>query len=601
MRPGGVVAFITSRHTLDAKNPEVRKYIAQRADLLGAIRLPNNAFKANAGAEVVSDIIFLQKRESPMQIEPDWVGLDSNDQGYSVNRYFIDNPEMIMGKESEKSSAHGMEYTVEPNSELSLSTQLDYAIQSIRGKYEEAELPELEESAEKIQKSIPADPNVKNFSYTVIDNEVYYRQNSIMVVADVNATAKERIKGMVGLRNCVNELIAMQMEDGTTDTEIKEKQVELNSLYDKFSKKYGLINDRGNKQAFENDSSYHLLCSLEVLDEDKKLKRKADIFSKRTIRYKAPINRVDTASEALAVSLGEKACVDLGFMASLLGGEDKIPQIVTDLRGVIFKDPSSGTFDYEQGGQNWSKGWQTADEYLSGNVRKKLRSAKRFAAQEPEFQINVDALKRVQPKDLDASEIEVRVGTTWIDKEYYQQFMHETFNTPSWARDMIEVKYSPYTAEWQISHKTYISDSDVTAHTKFGTARESAYHILEDTLNLRDSRVYDTVTDPDGKERRVLNVKETTLAAQKQQLIKDAFKDWIWKDPERRQTLVAQYNEEMNSIRPREYDGSHITFNGMNPAIELREHQKNAVAHVLYGGNTLLAHEVGAGKSATRF
>ena len=598
VRPGGVVAFITSRHTMDSKNQEVRKYLAQRADLLGAIRLPNNAFKANANTEVVSDIIFLQKRESPIEIEPDWVGLGVNEQGYAVNRYFLENPEMVMGRETEKSTAHGMDYTVEPYEDLSLSTQLAYAVQNIGGTYTEAQITDLSDEAEvKVSKSIPADPNVKNYSFTVVDGEVYYRENSIMAVPDVNATAKERIKGMVGLRNCVNELITLQMEEGTTDYEIKEKQAELNSLYDTFSKKYGLINDRANRLAFESDSSYYLLCSLEVLDDNKKLKRKADMFTKRTIRQRKPVHRVDTASEALAVSIGEKACVDLGYMAQLMGGADKIPQIVEDLRGVIFKDPVTGSFDYEQGGENWARGWQNADEYLSGNVRAKLRTARRIAENDPEFQINVDALEKVQPKDLEASEIEVRIGTTWIDKEYFQQFMYETFDTPSRLRDYIEVKYSPVTAEWRVEGKTNISTNDVAAHTKFGTKRESAYYIFEDTLNLRDTRIYDTVVDPDGKERRVLNVKETTLAAQKQQLIKDAFKDWIWKDPERRQTLVKKYNEEMNSIRPREYDGSHITFSGMNPAIELREHQKNAVAHVLYGGNTLLAHEVGAGKT----
>lgn len=598
VRPGGVVAFVTSRHTMDSKNQEVRKYLAQRADLLGAIRLPNNAFKANAGTEVVSDIIFLQKRESPIEIEPDWVGLGINEQGYAVNRYFIDNPDMVMGRETEESTGHGMDYTVAPYDDIPLSTQLAFAVNNIGGSYTEAEISDLGEDTEvKVKNSIPADPNVKNYSFTVVDGEVYYRENSIMAVPEVNATAKERIKGMVGLRDCVNELIALQMEEGTTDYEIKEKQAELNSLYDSFSKKYGLINDRVNKQAFSDDSSYYLLCSLEVLDDDKKLKRKADMFTKRTIRQRNPVDRVDTASEALAVSIGEKACIDLGYMAQLMGGADKIPQIVEDLRGVIFKDPVTGSFDLEQGGTDWARGWQTADEYLSGNVRAKLRTARRIAENNPEFQINVEALEKVQPKDLEASEIEVRIGTTWIGKEYFQQFMYETFDTPSKLRDYIEVKYSPVTAEWRVEGKTNISPNDVAAHTKFGTKRESAYYIFEDTLNLRDTRIYDTVVDPDGRERRVLNVKETTLAAQKQQLIKDAFKDWIWKDTERRQTLVKQYNEEMNSIRPREYDGSHITFSGMNPAIELREHQKNAVAHVLYGGNTLLAHEVGAGKT----
>ena len=597
VRPGGVVAFITSRHTMDSKNQEVRKYLAQRADLLGAIRLPNNAFKANATTEVVSDIIFLQKRESPIAIEPDWVALGTNEQGYAVNRYFLDNPEMVMGRETERSTAHGMDYTVEPYEDLPLSTQLAYAVQNIGGTYTEAQITDLSDEAEvKVSKSIPADPDVKNYSFTVVDNEVYYRENSIMAVPEVNATAKERIKGMVGLRNCVNELIALQMDERTTDYEIKEKQAELNSLYDSFSKKYGLINDRANRLAFESDSSYYLLCSLEVLDDNKKLKRKADMFTKRTIRHRNPVDRVDTASEALAVSIGEKACVDLGYMAQLMGGTEKIPQIVESLRGVIFKDPVTGSFDYDQNGENWANGWQTADEYLSGNVRAKLRTAKRIAENNPEFQINVDALEKVQPKDLEASDIEVRIGTTWIDKSYFQQFMQEIFETPYRLQDYVTVKYSPVTAEWRIEGKTNISDKDIAAHTTYGTKRKSAYEILEDSLNLRDSRVFDVIYE-DGKEKRVLNIKETTLAAQKQQLIKDAFRDWIWKDPDRRQALVKQYNEEMNCLRPREYDGSHITFSGMNPAIELREHQKNAVAHVLYGGNTLLAHEVGAGKT----
>ena len=594
VRPEGVIAFVTSRNTLDSANPDVRKYIAQRAELLGAIRLPNDAFD-NAGTKVVSDIIFLKKREKPIDIEPDWVGLGANEQGYAVNRYFLDNPDMIMGKESERSTAHGIRYTVEPIKDIPLSRLLNYAVKNIEGTYKEAVITDLGEDMG-IAESLPADPNVKNYSFTVVDNEVYYRENSVMTRPLTNATALERIKGMVGLRNCVNELIELQMNERTTDYEIKEKQAELNSLYDTFSKKYGLINDRANRLAFENDSSYYLLCSLEVLDDEKKLKRKADMFTKRTIRHRKPVDRVDTASEALAVSIGERACVDLVFMAQLMGGTDKIPQIVEDLRGIIFKEPSSGSFDFEQDGENWAKGWQTADEYLSGNVRRKLREAQRYAEKNPEFQINVEALEKVQPKDLDASEIEIRIGTTWVDKEVFQQFMFETFETPQNLQRNLKVLYSPVTAEWRVEGKTYISHNDVAAHTKYGTNRESAYYIFEDTLNLRDTRIFDTVYE-DGKEKRVLNVKETTLAAQKQQLIKDAFKAWVFKDPERRQALVKKYNEEMNCIRPREYDGSHITFSGMNPAIELREHQKNAIAHVLYGGNTLLAHEVGAGKT----
>ena len=597
VRPGGVVAFVTSRYTMDKQSPEVRKYIAERAELLGAIRLPNNAFKANAGTEVVSDIIFLQKRDRPIDIEPEWVHLGQNEDGFAINSYFIDHPEMILGRQTSESTQYGrQDFTVAPIEGLELADQLHDAVKYIRGKYQEAELPELGEG-EEIDTSIPADPNVKNYSYTVVDGEVYYRENSRMVKPELNTTAAERVKGMVGLRDCVNELIDLQMDEYCPESAIREKQAELNSLYDAFSAKYGLLNDRANRLAFSDDSSYYLLCSLEVLDDDGKLKRKADMFHKRTIKQQTRVETVDTASEALAVCIGEKACVDLGFMASLMGGSDKIPQIVEDLKGVIYKDPTTGAFDLEDGGTNWSKGWQTADEYLSGNVRQKLRTAQRAAERDPFFAGNVDALIAAQPKDLEASEIEVRLGATWIDKKYIQQFMYETFETPRYLRGTIEVNYVPYTAEWQVSSKNSVRYNDVAAYTTYGTDRANAYRLLEDALNLRDIRIYDTVEDADGRERRVLNAKETTLAAQKQQLIKDAFKDWIWKDPERRETLVRQYNEEMNSTRPREYDGSHIVFSGMNPEITLREHQKNAIAHVLYGGNTLLAHEVGAGKT----
>ena len=597
VRPGGIVAFVTSRYTMDKQSPEVRKYIAERAELLGAIRLPNNAFKANAGTEVVSDIIFLQKRDRPIDIEPEWVHLGQNEDGFAINSYFIDHPEMILGRQTSESTQYGrQDFTVAPIEGLELADQLHDAVKYIRGKYQEAELPELGEG-EEIDTSIPADPNVKNYSYTVVDGEVYYRENSRMVKPELNTTAAERVKGMVGLRDCVNELIDLQMDEYCPESAIREKQAELNSLYDAFSAKYGLLNDRANRLAFSDDSSYYLLCSLEVLDDDGKLKRKADMFHKRTIKQQTRVETVDTASEALAVCIGEKACVDLGFMASLMGGSDKIPQIVEDLKGVIYKDPTTGAFDLEDGGTNWSKGWQTADEYLSGNVRQKLRTAQRAAERDPFFDGNVDALIAAQPKDLEASEIEVRLGATWIDKKYIQQFMYETFETPRYLRGTIEVNYVPYTAEWQVSGKNSVRYNDVAAYTTYGTDRANAYRLLEDALNLRDIRIYDTVEDADGRERRVLNAKETTLAAQKQQLIKDAFKDWIWKDPERRETLVRQYNEEMNSTRPREYDGSHIVFSGMNPEITLREHQKNAIAHVLYGGNTLLAHEVGAGKT----
>ena len=597
VRPGGVIAFVTSRYTMDKQSPEVRRYIAQRAELLGAIRLPNNAFRANAGTDVVSDILFLQKRDRPIEIEPDWVHLGQNEDGFAINRYFVDHPEMILGRQTSESTQYGkQDFTVVPIEGLALADQLHDAVKNIRGTYQEAELPELGEG-EQIDTSIPADPNVKNYSYTVVDGEVYYRENSRMVKPELNATAAERVKGMVALRDCVNELIALQMDEYSAESRIQEAQTELNRLYDAFSAKHGLINDRANRLAFSDDSSYYLLCSLEVLDDDGKLERKADMFHKRTIKQQRSVDSVDTASEALAVCIGEKACVDLDFMASLMGGSEKIPQIVEDLKGVIYKEPNSGPFDLQDGGEHWAKGWQTADEYLSGNVRQKLRTAQRVAARDPFFAGNVDALIAAQPKDLEASEIEVRLGATWLDKKYIEQFMYETFETPRYLRGQIEISYVPYTAEWQVSRKSMVRYNDVAAFTTYGTDRASAYRLLEDALNLRDIRIYDTIEDADGRERRVLNAKETTLAAQKQQLIRDAFKDWIWKDPERRETLVRQYNEEMNSTRPREYDGSHIVFSGMNPEITLREHQKNAIAHVLYGGNTLLAHEVGAGKT----
>lgn len=597
VRPGGVIAFVTSRYTMDKQSPEVRRYIAQRAELLGAIRLPNNAFRANAGTDVVSDIIFLQKRDRPIEIEPDWVHLDQNEDGFAINSYFVDHPEMILGRQTSESTQYGkQDFTVVPIEGLALADQLHDAVKNIRGTYQEAELPELGEG-EQIDTSIPADPNVKNYSYTVVSGEVYYRENSRMVKPELNAIAAERVKGMVALRDCVNELIALQMDEYSAESQIQEAQAELNRLYDAFSAKHGLINDRANRLVFADDSSYYLLCSLEVLDDDGKLERKADMFHKRTIKQQRSVDSVDTASEALAVCIGEKACVDLDFMASLMGGSEKIPQIVEDLKGVIYKEPNSGPFDLQDGGEHWAKGWQTADEYLSGNVRQKLRTAQRVAARDPFFAGNVDALIAAQPKDLEASEIEVRLGATWLDKKYIEQFMYETFETPRYLRGQIEISYVPYTAEWQVSRKSMVRYNDVAAFTTYGTDRASAYRLLEDALNLRDIRIYDTIEDADGRERRVLNAKETTLAAQKQQLIRDAFKDWIWKDPERRETLVRQYNEEMNSTRPREYDGSHIVFSGMNPEITLREHQKNAIAHVLYGGNTLLAHEVGAGKT----
>ena len=583
VRPGGVVAFVTSRYTMDAKDSAARRYIAQRADLLGAIRLPNNAFKANAGTEVVSDIIFLQKRDRPIDIEPDWVHLGENEDGFSINQYFIDNPEMVLGRQTSESTQYGrQDFTVEPYEDLDLATQLRYAIQNIGGKYEAAELPDLGEN-ETIQDTIPADPNVKNYSYAVVDGEVYYRENSVMVKPSLNATAKERVKGMAELRDCVHRLIDLQMWE-SDDISIRAEQQKLNRLYDRFTEKYGLINSRGNALAFADDSSYYLLCSLEMLDdEDKtKLKGKADMFTKRTIRQRQSVTSVDTAAEALALSIGEKARVDMAYMSQLTGKSED--DIIDELNGVIFLDPVYGD-------------WQTADEYLSGNVRQKLREAENAAVDSPGYLPNVEALRAAQPKDLDASEIEVRLGATWIDKKYIQQFMFELLEPPLYARRSLEVNYSEFTAEWNISGKNSIPYNDINARMTYGTDCANAYRILEDTLNLRDVRIYDTVRDADGKEKRVLNSKETTLAQQKQQAIKEAFRDWIWKDPDRRRELVQLYNERFNSTRPREYDGRHLIFPGMNPEITLREHQLNAIAHDLYGGNTLLAHEVGAGKT----
>ena len=583
VRPGGVIAFVTSRYTMDKQSPEVRKYIAQRAELLGVIRLPNNAFKANAGTEVVSDIIFLQKRDRPIDIEPDWVHLGENEDGFSINQYFIDNPEMVLGRQTSESTQYGrQDFTVEPYEDLDLATQLRYAIQNIGGKYEAAELPDLGEN-ETIQDTIPADPNVKNYSYAVVDGEVYYRENSVMVKPNLNATAKERVKGMAELRDCVHRLIDLQMWE-SDDISIRAEQQKLNRLYDRFTEKYGLINSRGNALAFADDSSYYLLCSLEVLDdEDKtKLKSKADMFTKRTIKQQRSVDSVDTAAEALALSIGEKARVDMAYMSQLTGKSED--DIIDELNGVIFLDPVYGD-------------WQTADEYLSGNVRQKLREAENAAVDSPGYLPNVEALRAAQPKDLDASEIEVRLGATWIDKKYIQQFMFELLEPPLYARRSLEVNYSEFTAEWNISGKNSIPYNDINARMTYGTDCANAYKILEDTLNLRDVRIYDTVRDADGKEKRVLNSKETTLAQQKQQAIKEAFRDWIWKDPDRRRELVQLYNERFNSTRPREYDGRHLIFPGMNPEITLREHQLNAIAHDLYGGNTLLAHEVGAGKT----
>ena len=583
VRPGGVIAFVTSRYTMDKQSPEVRKYIAQRAELLGAIRLPNNAFKANAGTEVVSDILFLQKRDRPIDIEPDWVHLGENADGFAINQYFIEHPEMVLGRQTSESTQYGrQDFTVAPIEGADLAAQLHAAVQSIGGEYRAAELPDLGEN-EAIQDTIPADPNVKNYSYVVVDGEVYYRENSVMVKPSLNATAKERVKGMAELRDCVHRLIDLQMWE-SDDVSIRAEQQKLNRLYDRFTEKYGLINSRGNALAFADDSSYYLLCSLEMLDdEDKtKLKGKADMFTKRTIRQRQSVTSVDTAAEALALSIGEKARVDMAYMSQLTGKSED--DIIDELNGVIFLDPVYGD-------------WQTADEYLSGNVRQKLREAEKAAVDSPGYLPNVETLRAAQPKDLDASEIEVRLGATWIDKKYIQQFMFDLLEPPLYARRSLEVNYSEFTAEWNISGKNSIPYNDINARMTYGTDCANAYKILEDTLNLRDVRIYDTVRDADGKEKRVLNSKETTLAQQKQQAIKEAFRDWIWRDPDRRRELVKLYNERFNSTRPREYDGRHLIFPGMNPEITLREHQRNAIAHDLYGGNTLLAHEVGAGKT----
>ena len=582
VRPGGVIAFVTSRYTMDKQSPEVRRYIAQRAELLGAIRLPNNAFRANAGTDVVSDIIFLQRRDRPIEIDEDWIHLGQSENGFAINSYFAEHPEMVLGTPSSESTQYGkQDYTVNPIEGADLGTLLHEAVQNIGGKYQVAELPDLGEN-EKIGTSIPADPNVKNFSYTIADGDVYYRENSVMVKPDLNATAKARVKGMVQLRDCVQKLIGQQMDGFVSAEAIQRTQRELDALYDSFTAKYGLINTRANNLAFSDDSSYFLLCSLEVLDEENNLKRKADIFTKRTIRPHEAITSVDTASEALALSISEKACVDMDYMAQLSGKSQE--ELIDELNGVIFLDPVHGE-------------WQTADEYLSGDVRQKLREAEAAAKDSPGYLPNVEALRQAQPKDLDASEIEVRLGATWIDKAYIKQFMFELLEPAFYVRRSIDVNYSDFSAEWNITGKSIVGRSDINANMTYGTERANAYKILEDTLNLRDVRIYDTITDADGKEKRVLNSKETTLAQQKQQAIKDAFQEWIWKDPTRRHELVQKYNELFNATRPREYNGQHITFSGMNPEIQLREHQLNAVAHILYGGNTLLAHEVGAGKT----
>ena len=591
VRPGGIVAFVTSRYTMDSKDSTARKHMAERADLLGAIRLPNNAFRANAGTDVVSDIIFLQKRDRPIDHEPDWVQLGKTEDGFAINQYFADHPEMVLGVLSTESTQYGREeLTVAPIDGANLADQLAEAVQHIEGQYTEVEVetPDIADS-ENEKHILPADPDVKNFSYIVVDGEVFYRENSVMTQVELSDTAKGRVTGMVELRQIVNELIQQQLED-YPDADIKATQERLNAAYDAFTAKYGLLNDRRNGRLFEQDSSYYLLCSLENLDEQGQLKSKAAMFTKRTIRPERTVTSVDTPSEALAVSIGEHGKVDLPYMAELLGTPGEYGRITTELSGVIFKDPAADPTDPEAG-------WQMADEYLSGNVRSKLRMAQFAAETNPEFAVNVEALTKAQPRELEASEIDVRLGATWLDPDIIQKFMTETFQIPYYLRHAVKVRYSPYTAEWRVEGKTATGRSDIISSETYGTSRANAYKILEETLNLKDVRIYDTIEDAEGKPKRVLNKRETMLAQQKQQVIKDAFANWVWQDPQRRIALVKQYNELFNSTRPREYDGSHIKFVGMNPEITLREHQRNAIAHVLYGGNTLLAHEVGAGKT----
>ena len=591
VRPGGVVAFVTSRYTMDSKDSTARKHMAERADLLGAIRLPNNAFRANAGTDVVSDIIFLQKRDRPADIEPDWVQLGKTEDGFAINQYFVDHPEMVLGELTAESTQYGREeLTVAPIEGAVLADQLAEAVQHIEGQYTEVEVetPDIAD-VENEKHILPADPDVKNFSYTVVDGGVFYRENSVMTQVELSDTAKGRVTGMVELRQIVNELIQQQLED-YPDADIKATQERLNAAYDAFAAKYGLLNDRKNGRLFEQDSSYYLLCSLENLDEQGQLKSKAAMFTKRTIRPERTVTSVDTPSEALAVSIGEHGKVDLPYMAELLGTPGDYGRITAELSGVIFKDPAADPTDPEAG-------WQMADEYLSGDVRAKLRMAQFAAETNPEFAVNVEALTKAQPRELEASEIDVRLGATWLDPDIIQKFMTETFQIPYYLRHAVKVRYSPYTAEWRVEGKTATGRSDIISSETYGTSRANAYKILEETLNLKDVRIYDTIEDAEGKPKRVLNKRETMLAQQKQQVIKDAFANWVWQDPQRRIALVRQYNELFNSTRPREYDGSHIKFVGMNPEITLREHQRNAIAHVLYGGNTLLAHEVGAGKT----
>lgn len=594
VRPGGVIAFVTSKGTMDKANANVRKYLAERAELLGAVRLPNNTFKAAAGTEVTSDIIFLQKREALSCEEPDWVHLNIAENGLKINQYFIDHPEMILGEMREVSGPYGAETACLPKAGQDLAEALSAAIQNIRGNIREYTLEENEPGEEDL--SIPATPEVKNFSYTLVDGKIYYRENSRMQPVNLSDNTAKRVKGLIAIRDSVRRLIDYQTEDWP-DSNIQAEQQQLNRLYDDFCRKFGRINSRGNASAFNADSAYFLLCSLEILDDNGKFLRKADMFSKRTIKQKAVITSVNTANEALAVSLSEKACVDLGYMASLMGGSDKIPQLVKDLQVVIFKDPLSGAFDWEENGTHWAQGWQTAEEYLSGNVREKLRIAQRIAEDNPrDFAENVQALELVQPVDLSAGEIEVSLGSTWLPPQVAEQFVYELLETPRFLRDNIHVRYSPYSAEWNIEGKS-VDKSNIKAISTYGTERANAYKIIEDTLNLRSVRVYDYVEDSNKRRVAVLNKKETAIAQGKQEQIKQAFKDWIWRDDQRREQLCRLYNDRFNNLRPREYDGSHLKFVGINPEITLRPHQINAIARIIYGGNTLLAHVVGAGKT----
>lgn len=585
LRPGGVMALVTSKGTMDKENPAVRKYIAQRAELLGTIRLPNDTFKGNAGTEVVSDILILQKRDRIIDIEPDWVHLNTDENGIRINSYFAEHPEMILGDMKIVTGRFGDETTCMPYENADLESLLDEAVSNIHGEITEYE---AEENIEEEDNSIPADPNVRNFSFTMLDDVIYFRENSRMSPVEVSATAENRIKGLIEIRNSVRTLLDLQTED-YPDSDIKAEQERLNKLYDGFTKKYGLINSRANTMAFSQDSSYSLLSSLEILDDEGNLEHKADMFFKRTIKPHTPVTSVDTASEALAVSMGEKADIDMEYMCQLSGKSEQ--EVFEELKGVIFLNPL-----YGQGNPDEQK-YLMADEYLSGNVREKLEVARRSAKLYPDdYNINVEALERVQPKDLTTSEISVRLGATWIPPEIVQQFIYEFLDTPRYAQWKIKLHYSPYTSEWSIENKSY-DTSNLKVYRTYGTDRINAYKIIEETLNLKDVRIFDYVEDEEGRKKPVLNKKETTIALQKQELIKEGFKEWIWKDPQRREKLCKLYNEKFNSTRPREYDGSHITFNGMNPEIELREHQKNAVAHILYGGNTLLAHAVGAGKT----